>query len=195
LDYRTLHLKTVQELRALAKTYGIKVPAGLNKSRLVELVLEAEQAQPPVAAKVRKPHVRREQTEAQGAPSAEPAREPEDTVLREMPAIQSAADTWLEPEPPKAQEEAAQPVSAPPLRRNPPRPPRSSAGPPAQGEAEPPRLCGCRRAVAPAVEAPDQVTTMPEAVAPAPEQPVIEAEQPQRPRRARKPPKADKRPR
>ena len=39
MDYRTLHMKTVVELRQLAKELKVKVPAGTPKSRLVELVL------------------------------------------------------------------------------------------------------------------------------------------------------------
>lgn len=95
MDYRILHLKTVQELRALAKTYGLKLPAGLNKARLVEMVLEAEQAQSAALVKARalKPHTRRGQTEAQeSTPAGEPAQET--PVLRETPAIVSAIKTW-----------------------------------------------------------------------------------------------------
>ena len=44
MDYQTLHMKTVVELRKLAKELGAKVPAGTAKSRLVEIVLEAQLA-------------------------------------------------------------------------------------------------------------------------------------------------------
>ena len=44
MDYRTLHMKTVVELRQLAKELKVKVPAGTAKSRLVELVLEGQLA-------------------------------------------------------------------------------------------------------------------------------------------------------
>ena len=44
MDYRTLHTKTVVELRQLAKELKVKVPAGTAKSRLVELVLEGQLA-------------------------------------------------------------------------------------------------------------------------------------------------------
>ena len=186
MDYRTLHLKTVQELRALAKTYGIKVPAGLNKSRLVEMVLEAEQAQSAVAARVRKPHVRHEQPEAQ--PAHEPVEKP---VLREMPAIQSAAETWLEPEPQPTKErgDAIKPAPAPetpaepaqriPARR-PGRPPKSAATPaqavsapeaPAKAAAAPAQAVSAPEA--PAKAAPVQASITPVAVSQAPIQTTI----------------------
>ncbi len=43
MDYQTLHMKTVIELRKLARELGVQVPAGTLKSRLVELVLEGQQ--------------------------------------------------------------------------------------------------------------------------------------------------------
>jgi transcription termination factor Rho len=72
LDYRILNLKTVQELRALAKTYGLKIPAGVKKARLVEMVLEAGQAQPPLPAAKSQPPASAQATAKQDAQPAEP---------------------------------------------------------------------------------------------------------------------------
>ena len=219
MDYRTLHLKTVQELRALAKTYGIKVPAGLNKARLVEMVLEAEQAQPPVTPKGRKPHVKLEQLEAQPGHGSE-----EKPVSRETPAIHGAANTEPDPQPIKAREEAAQNVPAPKAPAEPARTPARRPGRPPKVKAEAPAPAPVQVAptqiettqvtpaqvkpvqiappqVAPALAAPaweapaPQASTAPEAIAQAPEQQTLEgtaAAEPLRPRRPGRPPKADK---
>ncbi len=44
MDYQSLHIKTVVELRQLAKQQGVKVPAGTNKQTLIQMLLESEQA-------------------------------------------------------------------------------------------------------------------------------------------------------
>ena len=54
-DYQSLHMKTVADLRKLAKTMGVKVPAGTNKSLLIDMLLEADKAQ--AEAKPAKPVV------------------------------------------------------------------------------------------------------------------------------------------
>ena len=40
MDYRSLHMKTVADLRRIAKEEKIKVPAGTNKAVLVEMIVE-----------------------------------------------------------------------------------------------------------------------------------------------------------
>ena len=45
MDYQSLHMKTVVELRALAKEMRVKIPAGTSKAMIVELLLEAEKAE------------------------------------------------------------------------------------------------------------------------------------------------------
>ena len=50
MDYQSLHLKTVVELRKLAKDAGVKIPAGTNKNTLIEMLLEAERAAAPKSA-------------------------------------------------------------------------------------------------------------------------------------------------
>ena len=69
MDYRTLHMKTVVELRQLAKELKIKVPAGTAKNRLVELVLEGQ------LAAARQANERAAQTSAPAGPAASPAAE------------------------------------------------------------------------------------------------------------------------
>ncbi len=44
MDYQSLHIKTVVELRQLAKQQGVKVPAGTNKQTLIQMLLDSEQA-------------------------------------------------------------------------------------------------------------------------------------------------------
>ena len=42
MDYQSLHMKTVVELRRLAKEAGVRIPAGTNKSTLIAMLLEAD---------------------------------------------------------------------------------------------------------------------------------------------------------
>ena len=44
MDYRLLHMKTVAELRQLAKENQVKIPLGTKKAQMVELILEKQQA-------------------------------------------------------------------------------------------------------------------------------------------------------
>ena len=44
MDYQSLNLKTVVELRSLAKEMGVRIPAGTNKSTLIAMLLEADKA-------------------------------------------------------------------------------------------------------------------------------------------------------
>ena len=69
MDYQSLHIKTVVELRKLAKLMGVRVPAGTSKSVLIELLLEADRAEAEKAAAKR--------SAAEAAPAADkPAPEP-----------------------------------------------------------------------------------------------------------------------
>ena len=43
MDYQSLNQKTVVELRSLAKEMGVRIPAGTNKSTLIEMLMEAEE--------------------------------------------------------------------------------------------------------------------------------------------------------
>ena len=42
MDYQSLHIKTVVELKKLARDMGVRVPAGTNKSALIDRLLEAD---------------------------------------------------------------------------------------------------------------------------------------------------------
>jgi transcription termination factor Rho len=42
MDYQSLNQKTVVELRSLAKEMGVRIPAGTNKSTLIQMLLEAD---------------------------------------------------------------------------------------------------------------------------------------------------------
>ena len=44
MDYQSLHIKTVVELKKLAKLMDVRVPAGTNKSMLIDMLLEADRA-------------------------------------------------------------------------------------------------------------------------------------------------------
>ena len=50
MDYRSLHMKTVAELRALARDEKIRIPAGAPKARIVEMLLEVENVRAAEAA-------------------------------------------------------------------------------------------------------------------------------------------------
>ena len=51
MDYQSLNLKTVVELRNLAKEMGVRIPAGTKKNTLIDMLLEAEKAGRAPAAK------------------------------------------------------------------------------------------------------------------------------------------------
>ncbi len=142
MDYRTLHLKTVQELRALAKTYGIKIPAGLNKARLVEMVLDAEKALAPAETKARVPRTRRESVSepALKEQPAEPVVAIGSPALREPAATSAAAEAWLAPEPLKEPAKAPEPpaeaaAKRAPAKDNAPDEPRRPGRPPKADKA------------------------------------------------------------
>ncbi len=155
MDYRTLHAKTVGELRSLARELHLKVPVGTNKAHMVEMVLDAIQQQDALRAQERRDR------EAQGvSQEAQPAPE-----KKRQP--RKAAEAEVEPQP-----EA--PAQEPSKRRA--RPARAAA----QGQTE--AVSAPETALAPepgpaqtpeAVAAPEPAQT-PEAVAPP--EPVAAAE-------------------
>lgn len=88
MDYRLLHMKTVAELRQLAKENQVKIPLGTKKAQMVELILEKQQAMEQ--AEEKKPV----STPAAPAP-AEPAAvqpEPKPAVRRGRPRKAVAAN-------------------------------------------------------------------------------------------------------
>ncbi len=140
MDYRTLHLKTVQELRALAKNHGLKIPAGINKAHLVEMVLDAERAQPPKVA----PPPRRSYAPEEVAPR-EPsiveatAMASEPVALREPSPARTAVEALNQPEAPKAVPTAEKAPEAPSEASVPetPAPVKPARGRPAKSAAKP----------------------------------------------------------
>ena len=42
MDYQSLHMKTVVELRGLARQMGVRIPAGTNKEILIDMLLVAD---------------------------------------------------------------------------------------------------------------------------------------------------------
>ena len=73
MDYRSLHIKTVTDLRQIAKDMGVKIPAKTNKATLVEIILEHQAAR--AAAAQEKP-----------VPAAVQASSTADAVSAEAPA-------------------------------------------------------------------------------------------------------------
>ncbi len=49
MDYQSLNQKTVVELRGIAKEMGVRIPAGTNKSTLINMLMEADQARQATA--------------------------------------------------------------------------------------------------------------------------------------------------
>ena len=86
MDYRLLHMKTVAELRQLAKENQVKIPLGTKKAQMVELILEKQQAMEQ--AEEKKP------VSAPAAPaSAEPAAvQPKPAARRGRPRKAVAAN-------------------------------------------------------------------------------------------------------
>ena len=212
MDYRTLHLKTVQELRALAKSHGLKVPAGINKANLVEMVLDAERAQPLPFRTGAQPLRRASDEPVEAAPRGPsimeaPAAGSEPAAIREPSSTQPSIRAWNKPAPMQAPEaapgiqRASDPVAPARPARGRPAKAGSKIAPDASVPAEPektpeiiktPSERSFEKAVEPAktpVEsAPITAAAVP-AEAPAP----VPAEQERR-RRPGRPPKADKLP-
>ncbi|MDO4867001.1 MAG: transcription termination factor Rho [Clostridia bacterium] len=123
MDYQSLHNKTVVELRKLAKDLGVRVPAGTNKSTLIDMLLEADRAASQAreaTAKAReaakaaeKPADHAEGADRAAEPAAKPAvrgRKPKAAEPEEMakPARTTARrGAAKKSDAPKAQESAA----------------------------------------------------------------------------------------
>ena len=73
MDYRSLHLKTVADLRKIAKEVGAKLPVGAKKALIVELILE-KQANAAIAASVSEPAGTAAETSVQPAAEEMPKR-------------------------------------------------------------------------------------------------------------------------
>ena len=71
MDYRSLHMKTVADLRQIAKDIELKIPARTSKAVLVEMILERQAAKAASA----QPNPAREAAPAQPEPAKEAAQE------------------------------------------------------------------------------------------------------------------------
>ena len=108
MDYQSLHMKTVAELRQLAKSMRVRLPAGIKKEQIIERLLEAESnasealaslvdAQPTEPKRRGRPRKVRE--EAAKTPVEEPAVV-EEPVKEEAPVTAEAPAKTEEPEKP-----------------------------------------------------------------------------------------------
>ena len=139
MDYQSLHIKTVVELRALAREMKVRLPAGVNKEEIIDRLLSAEKSAAE-AAPAKKPAVIPAQTpvapKRRGRPpKADAAREAAE-ARPEAPAQKPRPET-PEPKP------AAKPAPAEKPADAPQRPTRAYGGRPAtrtaQGEYRPQR--------------------------------------------------------
>ena len=100
MDYQSLHIKTVAELRALAKTMGVRIPAGTNKSAMIKLLLDAYEA----AEAAPKPKAEA-QASAESAPKRR-GRPPKKKAPEAAEPAKPEAAPEPKPEPPKSGEES-----------------------------------------------------------------------------------------
>jgi transcription termination factor Rho len=126
MDYRTLHDKTVVELRKLAKEQGLKVPAATAKATLVEMLVDAfskgaagepaqeKETRASEPSPVRRPPGRPRKIIPEAAP-AQPAQRPAEAtaqpVLRQPEAPQTTERRPMEA-PAAAQPEERRPAEA-----------------------------------------------------------------------------------
>jgi len=95
MDYQTLYLKTVVELRKLAKEMGVRIPAGSGKAIIINLLLNAygarKDAEKENAAQAQKKPTAEEKTQEaqQDAPAPDEAEEEEPAAA---PVMRMAAE-------------------------------------------------------------------------------------------------------
>ncbi|MBQ8962747.1 MAG: transcription termination factor Rho [Clostridia bacterium] len=167
MDYQSLNLKTVVELRSLAKEMGVRIPAGTNKSTLIDMLMEAEKAgkgapasQAPAAKQGdegdkparRQGRPRREASDKPGTKkdrdaAAEARPEPRSSAAR---GGGKAADA---PKPEAQKPEAPKPVAP---KTEAPKPQLPGAAASSAGE---PRMAGPAANAAKAAEAPREAPT------------------------------------
>ena len=66
MDYRSLHAKTVADVRQIGRSLKVKFPVGTTKARMIEMILEHFQAEEAANA-AQAP----QQEEAKSAPAAQ----------------------------------------------------------------------------------------------------------------------------
>ncbi|MBQ4090236.1 MAG: transcription termination factor Rho, partial [Clostridia bacterium] len=99
MDYRSLHMKTVIDLRKLAKELHVKLPAGMSKADIVQAILDSQKNQAEASAKP-----------LEAAPVAEAPRKrgrPRKNPLPETPVAAEAKPETVTPVAPAPAEPAA----------------------------------------------------------------------------------------
>ena len=127
MDYQSLHIKTVAELRRLAKDLALRVPAGTKKDLLIDMLLEADKAAAPAPKK------------AETAPVADPTpKKAEDAPKRRgrPPKKKEAPADAPKAEPEKEDAPKAEPPK-PETKSEPPKPETKSEPPKPEAKAEP----------------------------------------------------------
>ncbi len=76
MDYQSLHMKTVADLRKLAKDMGVRIPAGTNKSMLIDMLLEADKAASAAPAQAAAPEAAPRRRGRQPKAAEEPEKKP-----------------------------------------------------------------------------------------------------------------------
>ena len=72
MDYQTLYMKTVVELRKLAKDMQVKLPAGVSKAQICEMLANAPEVSTPVPAEAPAEEAPVEEAPAEDAPAEGP---------------------------------------------------------------------------------------------------------------------------
>lgn len=125
MDYRSLHMKTVVDLRKIAKDEKIKVPAGTNKAVLVEMIVahyqkKAAETEAAVADKTLETVSAAETAQANKTDAAvEPPMEPTVNATQLEPAQDAVPETQTgeNETAEKRNESPVQPEQARPVRR------------------------------------------------------------------------------
>ena len=91
MDYRSLHIKTVADLRLLAKENGVRVPAGTNKEALIQLILE-KSAQPAVEAPAQPAEKKRRGRPPKFREELKPEMQEEPVVIQEEISEEAGAE-------------------------------------------------------------------------------------------------------
>jgi len=148
MNHQSLNQKTVVELRSLAKEMGVRIPAGTNKSTLIEMLLEADKGRQNPAPKGEggpaKPAPRR------GNPRRAASTEPE-AKTPEADAKPARRRTGEKPEKPEAPQtaEAAEAKAAPFRVGEKPEGQKTAEAMEAKAAAESPRPAQAREAAEP----------------------------------------------
>ena len=182
MDYQSLHMKTVVELRRLAKDAGVKVPAGTNKTTLIQLLLESEK---PAAPKSTKPAAKPEKAaEKADAPKpekpAEAAKDKEQKAKRspgrprgrrEASEAKPAAKSEAKPAPKQETKPAAKQEAKPVPKQEAKPAPKQETKPAAKQEAKPVAKSEAKPAEKPEAKPAVKQEAKPVAEAPKPAQP------------------------